>query len=271
MTADEPTTSPGGDPPVKIDTTVAHQARIYNYLLGGKDNFAVDREMGGRMAELNPSLPRLVRDNRRFLCAAAVLAARDGVGQFLDLGAGLPANPAVHEAVRKVTPGARVCYVDNDPAAALHATALLADGERLAAVQADLTDPEAVLARAEVLSVIDLAQPVGIILGAVLHFLPADAAARLCAAYLSRAARGSWLIVSTGHYEDRELADRLQQAATHARFFNHDATAVASWLAGLKVVPPGVCAANQWVAGTGGVPTGHPAYPLVAAAVKTGD
>jgi hypothetical protein len=77
--------------------------------------------------------------------------------------------------------------------------------------------------------------------------------------------------VSTGHYEDKELADRLQQAATHARFFNHDALAVASWLTGLEVVPPGVCGANQWVAGTGGVPSGRPAYPLVAAAIKTGD
>lgn len=99
----------------------------------------------------------------------------------------------------------------------------------------------------------------------------ATCAARPCAAYLSRAARGSWLIVSTGHYEDKELADRLQRAATHARFFNHDAAAAASWLTGLEVVPPGVCGANQWVAGTGGVPSGRPAYPLVAAAVKTSD
>lgn len=254
-----------------IDVTKPSVARIYDYWLGGKDNFAVDRERGGQMAELNPSLPRLVRDNRRFLCAAAALAARDGVGQFLDLGAGLPANPAIHEAVRIVNPAARVCYVDNDPAAALHAAVLLADGAGLSAVEADLTDPEALLARPDVLSAIDFAEPVGIILGAVLHFLSADAAARLCAAYLSRAARGSWLIVSTGHYEDKELAGRLQRAATHARFFNHDVAAVASWLTGLEVVPPGVCGANQWVAGTGGVPSRRPAYPLVAAAVKTSD
>lgn len=254
-----------------IDVTRPSVARIYDCWLGGKDNFAVDRERDGQMAELNPSLPRLVRDNRRFLCAASALAARDGVGQFLDLGAGLPANPAIHEAVRIVNPAARVCYVDNDPAAALHVAVLLADGAGLSAVEADLTDPEALPARPGVLSAIDFAEPVGIILGAVLHFLSADAAGRLCAAYLSRAARGSWLIVSTGHYEDKQLADRLQRAATHARFFNHDAAAVASWLTGLEVVPPGVCGANQWVAGTGGVPSGRPAYPLVAAAVKTSD
>jgi O-methyltransferase involved in polyketide biosynthesis len=245
-------------------------ARVYDFWLGGKDNFAVDREMGSRMAELNPSLPRVVRDNRRFLCAAAARAAGAGVGQFLDLGAGLPTHPAVHEAAREVIPDARVCYVDNNPVAALHATALLAGGHGLAAVDADLTDPAAVLAHAGVRAVLDFTRPVGIILGAVLHFLPADAAARLCAAYMSRAAPGSWLIVSTGRYEDKELGDRLQQAATHAQFWNHDAAAVASWLAGLDIVPPGVCEAGRWVAGIGGVPTARPVYPLAAAAVKTG-
>jgi O-methyltransferase involved in polyketide biosynthesis len=252
-----------------IDVTRPSVARVYDFWLGGKDNFTVDREMGARMAALNPSLPQLVRDNRRFLCAAAARAAGAGVDQFLDLGAGLPAHPAVHEAVREVIPDARVCYVDSDPAAALHATALLAGRDGLAAVQADLTDPDAVLARPEVLAVLDFGRPAGFIFGAVLHFLRAGEAARLCAAYLSRAARGSWLIVSTGHYEDRELADRLQVTATHTRFWNHDAAAVASWLTGLDVVPPGVCGANEWVAGTGGMPSGRPAYPLAAAAVKT--
>ena len=251
-----------------VDTTRPSVARIYDFWLGGKDNFKVDRERGGQMAELNPSLPRLVRDNRRFLCAAAALAARDGIGQFLDLGAGLPAQPSVHEAARKANPDVRVCYVDNDPAAALHGKALLADGVGLAAVEGDLTDPDAVLANPEVLSVIDLAQPVGIILGAVLHFFPADEAARLCAAYLSRAAAGSRLIVSTGHYEDSELADKLQQAATHARFYNHDVLAVTSWLDGLEIASPGVCGANQWIVGSGGTPQLQTAYPLVGVGIK---
>ena len=254
-----------------IDATRPSVARVYDFWLGGKDNFAVDREVGVRMAELNPSLPRLVRDNRRFLCAAAARAAAAGVGQFLDLGAGLPAHPAVHEAVRAVNPDARVCYVDNDPAAALHATVLLAGGDGLAAVQADLTDADVLLARPEVRAMLDFGRPVGIVLGAVLHFLPADAAARLCAAYLSRAARGSWLIVSTGYYADKELRDRVQKAATHARFWNHDAAAVTGWLAGLEIERPGVCEAGRWVAGIGGVPAGRPVYPLAAAAVKTGD
>jgi hypothetical protein len=254
-----------------IDVTRPSVARVYDFWLGGKDNFAVDREMGGRMAELNPSLPRLVRDNRRFLCDAVAAAATAGVDQFLDLGSGLPAHPAVHEAVREVIPDARVCYVDNDPAAALHAAALLASGDGLAAVAADLTEPEAVLAHPGVRAVLDFARPVGIVLGAVLHFLPADAAGRLCAAYLSRAAPGSWLVVSTGYYADKELRGRVQEAATHARFWNHDVAAVTGWLEGLQIVPPGVCEAGRWIAGVGGVPTGRPVYPLAAAAIKTGD
>src|SRR6202044_1241271 len=109
--------------------------------------------------------------------------------------------------------------------------ALLARGEGLAAVRAALTETETVLADPRVRAVIDLSEPVAVILAAVLHFLSADAAAAVCAGYMSRAARGSWLIVSTGHYQDAELAAKLQQTATHARFWNHDAADVASMLA----------------------------------------
>jgi S-adenosyl methyltransferase len=141
------------------------------------------------MAEVNPALPQLVRHNREFICAAAARAAAAGISQFLDLGSGLPAHPAVHDAVREVTPDARVCYVDIDPVAVLHGQALLARGEGLAAVQADLTEPQTVLADPQVRAVIDMSQPIAVvILAAVLHFLPADSAAAVCARYMSRAA-----------------------------------------------------------------------------------
>ena len=253
----------------EIDVTRPSVARVYDYWLGGTQNFAVDREVAGRMAAVNPAMLAQVRTNRAFLCAAASRAAAAGVGQFLDLGAGLPAHPAVYEAAREVLPDARVCCVDNDPAAVTHAAALLAGRAGLAAVAADLTDPDAVLAHPGVRAVLDFAQPVGIVLGAVLHFMPAPQAAQLCRAYMSEAAAGSWLIVSTGHYRDNELASRLQQAATHTRFFNHDEAAMATWLAGLDVVPPGICEATRWVAGSGGVPSAKPAFALAAAAVKS--
>ena len=257
------------NPPEGIDASRPSIARVYDYWLGGKDNFASDRDMGGRMAQVNPSLPQLVRRNREFICVAAARAAAAGISQFLDLGSGLPAHPAVHEAVREVIPDARVCYVDIDPVAVLHGKELLARGAGLAAVQADLTEPETVLADPQVRAVIDMSEPVGVIMAAVLHFLPADAAAAVCAGYLSRAATGSWLIVSTGHYEDRELAGRLQQTATHARFWNHDAADLASMLAGLEPVGPGVCEARRWTAGTGGEPVGKPVYALAGVGVKT--
>jgi O-methyltransferase involved in polyketide biosynthesis len=257
------------NPPAGIDVTRPSVARVYDYWLGGKNNFASDRDMGGRMAEVNPALPQLVRHNREFICAAAARAAAAGINQFLDLGSGLPAHPAVHEAVREVIPDARVCYVDIDPAAVIHGEALLADGEGLAAVRADLTEPEKVLADPRVRAVIDMSEPVAVILAAVLHFLSADSAAAVCAAYMGRAARGSWLIVSSGHYQDIELATRLQQTATHTRFWNHNATDLASMLAGLEAVAPGVCEARRWIAGTGGEPTGKPVYALAGVGVKS--
>ena len=257
------------NPPQGIDATRPSIARVYDYWLGGKNNFASDRDMGGRMAEVNPSLPQLVRHNREFICAAAARAATAGISQFLDLGSGLPAHPAVHEAVREVIPDARVCYVDIDPVAVLHGKELLARGAGLAAVRADLTEPDTVLADPQVRAVIDMSEPVAVIMAAVLHFLSADSAAAVCARYMSRAAPGSWLIVSTGHYEDRELAGRLQQTATHTRFWNHDAADLASMLAGLEPVGPGVCEARRWIAGTGGEPVGKPVYALAGVAVKS--
>ena len=257
------------NPPAGVDAARPSVARVYDYWLGGKNNFASDRGMGGRMAELNPALPQLVRHNREFICAAAARAAAAGISQFLDLGSGLPAHPAVHEAVRKVIPDARACYVDIDPVAVIHGEALLARGAGLAAVRADLTDPETVLADPQVRAVIDMSEPVAVILAAVLHFLPVDSAAAVCAEYMGRAAQGSWLIVSSGHYEDKELADRLQQTATHTRFWNHDAADLSTMLGGLELVGPGVCEVRRWVAGTGGEPTGKPVYALAGVGVKS--
>jgi len=252
-----------------IDVTRPSVARVYDFWLGGKDNFAADRDMGLRMAEMNPALPELVQQNREFVCAAAARAAGAGIGQFLDLGSGLPAHPSVHEAAREVNQDVRVCYVDIEPVAVLHAEVLLARGDGLAAVQADLTEPEKVLANPAVRSVIDLTQPTAVILAAVLHFMPADGAAALVAEYMSRMAEGSWLIVSTGHYQDEDLADRLQKTATHTRFYNHSAADVTSMLGGLEPVAPGVCESRRWIAGTGGTPSEKPAYPLVAVAIKS--
>jgi hypothetical protein len=166
-----------------MDTSKPNIARVYDYWLGGKDNYAADRDVADRMLAHDPGLRDRVRDNREFVAGVARLAAERGIAQFIDLGAGLPTRPSVHEAARAVNPGARVAYVDNDPVVVSHARALLATGAGLAVSQADLRDPAAVLDDPVLHGVIDLAQPVCVILAAVAHFLPAAQAARITAEF----------------------------------------------------------------------------------------
>ena len=143
-----------------LDTSAPNMARVYNYWLGGKDHFAADRAEAERLVALYPPLPALARENRAFLIEAAGWAARQGIGQFIDLGAGLPASPSVHQAARAVLPAARVAYVDIDPVVLSHAVALLATDDGVAAVDADLRDPAAVLGHQDLRAVINPGRPV---------------------------------------------------------------------------------------------------------------
>jgi O-methyltransferase involved in polyketide biosynthesis len=251
-----------------LDTSRPNIARVYDYWLGGKDNFAVDREVAGRMLELDPGLRDRVRDNRAFVAGVAEAAARQDITQFIDLGAGLPARPSVHEAARAVNPLARVAYVDNDPVVVSHARALLASGEGLAAISADLRDPPSVLADPALREVIDLSRPTCVILAAVAHFMPAAQAAEVSAGYMRAMPAGSWLAVSVAHFTDEELLARLFDLHTTAPFQNHGAAQVASFLAGLDLAAPGIAEARRWLTGIGGVPGGRHAYMLCGAAVK---
>ena len=158
-------------------------ARVYDYWLGGKDHYAADRAEAERLLAIYPPLRAMVRENRAFVAQAVTWAARQGIGQFIDLGSGFPASLSVHKTARTVLPSARVAYVDNDPVVLTHARALLATSDGVAAVAADLRDPAAVLAHPDLRTVIDPANPAGIILGAVLHFLDADAARSVTTGY----------------------------------------------------------------------------------------
>ena len=204
-----------------LDTSVPNMARIYNYWLGGKDHFAADRAEADRLVALYPPLPALVRENRAFLIKATRWAARQGIGQFIDLGAGLPASPSVHQAARAALPAARVAYVDIDPVVLTHAVALLATGDGVAAVDADLRDPAAVLGHQDLRAVIDPGRPVCVILGAVLHFLDPDAACAVTAGYVSLMAPGSCLVLSCARFEDEDLAKQLAEEYTAATWYNH--------------------------------------------------
>jgi len=237
-------------PPPGIDVTRPNIARVYDYWLGGKDNFASDRKLGDQMLALDPGFRDLVRGNRDFLSAAVARAAREGgIGQFLDLGAGLPASPAIHDAARGQHPAARFAYVDNDPVAVLHTQAILAGSSGLASVDANLADPASVLAHPATLSVLDLAEPVGIIFGSVGHFLPPAVMRDLVAEYLSRLAAGSWLIISLGRAEDDEPEETLQPAYTAAQTYRYSPADLEALFAGSEIVPPGLRDARAWVAG----------------------
>jgi hypothetical protein len=229
-----------------LDTSVPNIARIYNCWLGGKDHFAADRAEADRLVALYPPLPALARENRAFLIRAAGWAARQGIGQFMDLGAGLPASPSVHQAARAVLPAARVVYVDTDPVVLTHAVALLATGDGVAAVDADLRDPAAVWGHRDLRAVINPARPVYVILGAVVHFLDPDAARAVTAGYTSLMAAGSCLVLSCARFEDEDLAKQLAEVYTAATWYNHSPADVAEFFDGLDLAGPGVTEARTW-------------------------
>lgn len=230
----------------RFDTSVPNMARVYNYWLGDKDHFAADRAEADRLVALYPPLRDLVRENRAFLIKAVTWAARHETGQFIDLGAGLPASPPVHQAVRAVRPAARVAYVDTDPMVLAHIRALQATGDGVAAVDADLRDPAAVLGHPDLRAVIDPAQPACVILGAVLHFLDPDAACAVTAGYVSLMAPGSYLIISCARFDDDHLAKQLAAEYTAATWYNHSPTDITGFFDGLELAGHGVTQARTW-------------------------
>ena len=229
-----------------FDSATPNMARVYDYWLRGKDHYAADRAEARRLLEIYPPLRQMVRENRAFVAQSVTWAARQGIGQFLDLGAGLPASPAVHQTARTVLPSTRVAYVDIDPVVLSHTRALLATSDGVAAVAADLTDPAAVLADPQLQAVIDLREPVCVSLAAVLHFLDADAARAVAAGYARLIAPGSCLAISVACYDDEALGKRLSAEYTAATWHNHSRADVESFFAGLELVGPGVTEAQTW-------------------------
>lgn len=217
---------------------------MYDYMLGGKDNFAVDRQAIEQLAELIPEAVPLARANRAFLQRAVRYVAAGGVRQLLDLGSGLPTQGSAHE----VAPGARVVYVDHDPVVAAHAAALLGRSSRAAFVEADLLDPEVVLARAG--GFLDLREPVGVLLVSILHFLPDSARPQEAVAALrERLAPGSCLVIthatSMGRLEDGQ---RYRGANSDDPGGGTDRTPaeIRAFFGDFPLEPPGLVQAVDW-------------------------
>lgn len=234
--------------PLGFDTSVPNVARVYDSLLGGKDNFAADRIQAAKLIEFDPSLPGLVRQNRAFVNRVVTWAAGRGIRQFLDLGAGLPTHPAVHETAQQAIASARVVYVDDDPVVVVHAQSLLSGPDGVTAVRADLTQPERVMSRQTLEDLLDPAEPTCVLIAAVLHFMSADTARDLVGRYARLLAPGSVLAVSVFGSDDPEVAEQARQAYTATRTYTHSREDVASFLAGagLKLVEPGVVLAHAW-------------------------
>jgi SAM-dependent methyltransferase len=237
----------------EIDPNRPSPARIYDYWLGGSQNFAVDRQVGQRALAALPNLQDAIRANRAFLGRVVHhLAADLGVTQFLDLGSGVPTVGNVHEVVRYVNPSARVVYVDIDPIAIAHARALLADVDGVEAILADLRQPESVLSHPLVRETLDLNAPIAVLMYAVLHFIPdAEHPEAIVRAYIDRAAPGSYLAVSHGapdlgrpQEQDTMLND--YQQSTGVPFFTRKSDQIAAWLSGLEIQPPGLVTIDQW-------------------------
>lgn len=247
--------------PQGVDILTPSIARIYDYHLGGTHNYPADRAAAEHVTRDLPTLPAILRENRAFLRRCVRYLAEQGIGYFLDLGSGIPTVGNVHEIVQGVNPAARVVYVDNDPVAIAHSREILAGNERAAAVHADLRAPETVLGDPEVarLLLLELGEPLAVILSAVLHFIPDDAeAAALVAAYCDAMPSGSYLAISHGALTTEDES-RVEQAAqtysrTVAAFKLRTQDELAELLSGFEIVDPGVVYCSQWRPDSGTLP-----------------
>ena len=229
----------GSDPVVPFDPSKPNIARAYDFFLGGKDNFAADRELAAKILLVYPLTGVLVRENRAFLARAVDFVSRQGITQFIDIGSGLPTVPNTHEVASKVNPRAHVTYVDNDPVVLSHARALLADAGRVDAVAGDLREPDAILASVRRTGIIDVDQPVCVILGMILHFFDPAEAERVTAALMRAIPPGSFMIISTGVNNDSPaLAGRFGSTYNAATVHSYDRKVVAGLFDGLDLVEP---------------------------------
>lgn len=238
---------------VDLKTNVPHPARIYDYLLGGKDNFQADRDAAEEITVDWPHLPESMRANRNFMGRVArYLAEERGIRQFLDVGTGLPTAPNLHDVVQQVVPDGRVVYVDNDPIVLIHARALLTSTPegKTAYIDADLRDPDAILSAPQFAETLDLSEPIALSLIAILQFIPDEEEAHTVVRRLmERLPSGSVLALSTvtadsapGEVTDGVAAYNARGIPTKARTLAE----VRRFFDGLSLIEPGVTLVNHW-------------------------
>jgi O-methyltransferase involved in polyketide biosynthesis len=234
-----------GRPVQAFDTAKPNIARVWDYWLGGKDNFAADRELAQKLLEVHPPSAHMAQENRRFLGRAVSYAAAHGIWQFIDLGAGLPTALNTHDIAQQVNPRARVAYVDNDPMVISHARGLLAKSPGVIAVPGDLRDPERILADPGLAELIDLTRPACVILSGVLHFLDAQTAHDVAGAFAAAIRPASYVIISVGSGNPAE-GQTFTSAYSAAQVYIHPHEEIVSFFDGLELVPPGVVPVMTW-------------------------
>jgi len=237
----------------QLDTRHAHSARVYNYWLGGQDNFAADREAAEQAIAANPGIVADVRANREFLARAVrYLAAECGVRQFLDVGAGLPTANNTHQVAQAVAPDARVVYVDNDPLVLVHARTLLSSSPegRTAYVEADLRDTAAIIRQAS--HSLDLGAPIALMLLIIVHLIPdPEDPYGIVARLVDALPAGSCLVLAHPASDIRaasmaEMTRRVNQRMSGPQATMRDRAAISRFFDGLELAEPGVVQPQQW-------------------------
>lgn len=239
------------DLPSNIDTDVFSVARLYDFLLGGKHNFAPDRDFGRRLLAIEPNGRMILQQNRLWLARAMRVMLADGVRQFLDLGSGIPTQNYVHELAHAVDPGARVVYIDNDPPAVSHSNYILRGSPNAGAVQADMTDAERVLGDPTVKNLIDFSRPVGVTALAAWHFVD-DAAdpAGVLAAYRRMLAPGSYLGLTHATIDGatgdlvRNVQSQYQEVMKNPSPRTREQ--IAGFFEGFQILEPGIVNLPAW-------------------------
>ncbi len=252
MAGESPEVTANGSPPLPFDTSVAHVARVYNYWLGGKDNFAADRAAGEQAMRVFPEIGLSARSNRAFLARAVrFLAGECEIRQFLDIGTGIPSANNTHEVAQAAAPAARIVYVDNDPVVLTHARALLTSDPAGATdyIDADLRDPRGILAGA--MRLLDFSRPVAVMLMAVLqHLDDEDDPYQVVETLLEPLPPGSYLALSHPARDINaeamaRMAESLNKMMAEKVTFRDNA-AVARFFTGLELTEPGMVQASKW-------------------------
>ena len=247
-----------------FDTGTPNVARMYDYWLGGTDNFEADRQAAAAVGKIRPNVAEQALDNKRFQTRAVTYVAGHGVRQFLDVGSGLPTSPAqapgtgpqwlaTHEAARRVMPDAMVAYVDHDSIAVQHSRVLLGDGhDAVVAVEADMRDPKAILADDEIRAAgFDLDAPACVVLACVLHFVDAGTARDITSTFARMLAPGSYLVISVGFGRGRAGTNfaSTYNAQDGPRIYAHSQEEITGLFDGLDLVPPGIVETSDWLPG----------------------